>query len=339
VSISDSITTSAKLRGLFAYYKIRCPEGSFHIFADGKCKKCEFNSAIAGEERAKYAEKYMSTYDSRNTVAIDKNHTKTSIENMQRDRSMVVVHKSKDTVPRHNFRPWVNQNNAITAASKLWPQLPYNLLINISFGSQIHFINITSGKANPSNNATDVDYLNQANAASGYANTIAISFNKLISCTTRGMHPDLADACEKQSDVIRGLTPIDMTEFYAEQAWRRENDKPGSYANWMINKLCEMLLEINSRENQITKRFAEIMADMIAESELNMSKSIVYKNIMIAAAKSSLGVDAAGDEIEAPETDVEAKEFIKSIVDEGENFATGDVDVDDFAASRGDDDI
>jgi hypothetical protein len=79
------------------------------------------------------------------------------------------------------------------------------------------------------------------------------------------------------------------------------------------------------------------MVDAIVESELNMSKSVVYKNIMIAASKSA--IDVSGEEIEAPETDVEAKEFIKSIIDDGEEFGSSNIDIDDIAASRGDDDI
>jgi hypothetical protein len=166
---------------------------------------------------------------------------------------------------------------------------------------------------------------------------IAISLNKLAACATRGMHPDLTEFCEKRSDAISAIERIDLTEFYDEQVWQQKMDKPSVYANWMINQMCEMLLRVSSGSNVVSKRFAEIMVDAIVESELNMSKSVIYKNIMIASIKSS--IDTTGDEIEAPETDVEAKEFIKSIVDEGENFGTGDVDVDDFAASRGDDDI
>ncbi len=342
IQLADVVVAFAKSRGLFAYYKIRCPEGSFHTFDDGKCSKCALSVSINGDEKNAFIEKYMPIYDSRNKP-VNAEHTSAVIENMRRE-DMIIVHSDRAEAhhgkkPKSAWKPWISQNSAITTASKTWSQLPYNLLINISMCAQVHFATIVSGKANPSNKATDAEWLSQANTVAGYINTIVVSFNKLTVCATRGMHPDLTEACERQSDVIRGLVPVDLTNFNDEKMWRQENDKPSGYANWMINRLCETLLEINNRSNAVATRFVEIMADMIAESELNMSKSVVYKNIMIAASKNTLGLDTAGDEIEAPETDAEAKEFIKSIVDEGENFGSGDVDVDDFAASRGDDDI
>jgi hypothetical protein len=333
--VSSSINTLAISRGFFSYYKIRCPEGSFHTFTDRKCTKCGLSASLSQDDKQKYLEKYLPTFEARRKSAANLSNINQDDEKTA-DDSMIVV-KPVGNEKKYGWKPWISQNAAITTASKTWSQLPYNLLINIGLGSKVHFAAVISGKVNPSNDVGDAEWLSQANTAAGYIKTIAISLNKFAACATRGMHPDLSEFCEKQSEVVSSLEKIDLTDFFAEQEWRRANDKPSAYANWMINKMCEMLLRIAGNANVVSKRFADIMADTIVESESNMSKSVIYKNIMIASIKSSL--DTVGDEIEAPETDVEAKEFIKSIVDDGENFGTGDVDVDDFAASRGDDDI
>jgi hypothetical protein len=344
-TLEDAMKTATRDRGFLMYYKIRCPEGMFHVFKDDACEKCGIKVKFLPDERAAYLAKYMSAYEARRKKTMAP-RTKDIIENMRRAPDMVV--QKKKTTP--SMKAWISQNSAITSASKTWSQLPYNLLINISFGAQTHFALIISGKTNPSNKADDASWLRQANTVVSYVNMIAVSFNRFISCATRGMHPDLTEFCEKQSDAVRGLKPIDLTEFYTEQTWRAANDRPAGYANWTINQLCDTLLHVHSGSvtsegaetvrstvSAVSARFAEIMVDAIVESELNMSKSVVYKNIMIAASKSA--IDVSGEEIEAPETDVEAKEFIKSIIDDGEEFGSSNIDIDDIAASRGDDDI
>lgn len=331
IPLIDAMKTALRARGFFMFYKIRCPEGMFHVFKDEACEKCSFKIKQTNEECAAYLIKYISIYDVYRKKTITP-QTKNVIENMRRSPEMIIQKKKQPM----SWKPWVSQNEAITTASKTWSQLPYNLLINISFGSQTHFASITSGKTNPSNKAGNPEWLIQANVVVSYINTIVVSHNRFISCATRGMHPDLTEFCEKQSDTVRGLKPMDLSEFYAEQRWRIANDRPSAYANWTINKLCETLLHINTI-SAVAARFIEIMIDIIVESELNMSKSIIYKNIMIAASKSA--IDVSGEEIDSQETDVEAKEFIKSIIDEGEEFGSGNIDIDDIAASRGDDDI
>lgn len=332
--LSVSISTFAKVRGMLAYYQIRCPNGSFHTFAEGKCTKCGFSTRLDGNLKDKFVAEYMPMYNTRNRKLIESKSVSIA-ENMRRDAAMIRPGKKS----KREWKPWVSQNGPISEVASLFTQLPYNLLVNIGLITSIHYTAIVSGKSNPSNSATAADWLNQANVCIGYVGAIVISFNKFVVCATRGLHPDLMEACEKQSDTIRSLKPIDLAGFHEEQKWRRGSDKPNAYANWSVNRLCETLIDIYKRPPAVAQRFTNIMADMITESELNMSKAVVYKNIMIAAAKSALDINPSGEEIETPETDVEAKEFIKSITDDGETFGTGDIDVDNYADSRGDDDI
>lgn len=332
---ADAIKRQSKNRGFFSYYKVRCPESWFHTYSDGKCTKCGIKTKMSSDESVAYIEKYMTKYESRNSVI----QTKTSSqiaedERARRDPGMVHPRKISKTL----FKPWITQNTSITEVSKMWSQLPYNLLINIGLVSGTHWQPILAGKINPSNSAKDEQFYKQAATVSGYISLLAISHNRFSVCATRGMHPDLNEFCERRGDEVRELKMLDLGEFYAERQWREENDKPNGFANWCINQFCNLLLKINST-GAVAKRFVEIMVDTIATSEMNMSKSLVYKNIMIAAAKSSANLDNLGDEIDAPETDVEAKEFIKSIARDGESFSAGDMDIDDVAASRGDDDI
>lgn len=331
----DAIKLQSRNRGFFSFYKVRCPEGWFHTYTDGKCSKCGIKTKMAAEESDEYLKKYIVRYEKRNKAARDEISSQIEAdEKTRRDPGMVVPRK----IIKSMFKPWANQNTSITTASKTWSQLPYNLLINIGMTGGVHWQPILTGKINPSNSANDVQFLKQAAAVSGYVSLVTISYNRFSVCATRGMHPDLNEFCERRGDEVRELKMLDLREFYAERQWREDNDRPNSYANWCVNQLCDFLLRINSF-GAVAKRFVEIMVDTVVTSEMNMSKSLIYKNIMIAAAKSTAALDNLGDEIDAPETDVEAKEFIKSIASDGESFSTGDMDIDDVAASRGDDDI
>ncbi len=332
-------TTAIKLqsrdRGFFSYYKVRCPKGWFHIFENGACSKCGIKSKPTADESAEYLKSYLTIYESRNAISHGVQSEKIAAdERARRDPGMVVPRK----VIKSSFKSWANQNALITTVSKTWSQLPYNLLINIGMISGVHWQPIIMGKINPSNSATDALFIKQAATISGYISLIVVSYNRFSTCATRGMHPDLNEFCERRGDEVRELKMLDLGEFYIERRWRADNDKPSGFSNWCINQMCDILLKIDNF-GTVAKRFASLMVDTIAESEMNMSKSLVYKNIMIAAAKSAANLDALGDEIEAPETDVEAKEFIKSIANDGESFSAGDMDIDDVAASRGDDDI
>lgn len=332
---TDAIKLQSRNRGFFSYYKVRCPEGWFHTFENGACTKCGIKSKPTSDESAAYLKTHLTKYESRNIVAQHKESEKIAAdEQMRRDPGMIVPRR----VAKSMFKPWVNQNTSISTVSKTWSQLPYNLLINIGLVNGVHWQPLISGKINPSNSATDALFMKQSAAILGYISLIVVSYNRFSACATRGMHPDLNEFCERHSDEVRELKMLDLAEFYIEKQWRTENDKPNGFANWCINQMCDFLLKIDSF-GAAAKRFISLMVDTIMTSEMNMSKSLVYKNIMIAAAKSTANLDVLGDEVEAPETDIEAKEFIKSIVNDGESFSAGDMDLDDIAASRGDDDI
>jgi hypothetical protein len=212
------------------------------------------------------------------------------------------------------------------------------MLINIGLMRTTHMTAILAGTENPSNHMKDSQWMLQVTAAISHINKIAISWNRFVTCAP-GIHPDLAELCEKENDAVRSLEPINMTSFWEENSFRA-TESPRLYANWLISRLCEMLIQLwqSKTSSAMAKKFVSLMAKNMITTEMNMSQPVVYKNV-IAVAKEKMASALADTTSEIPtgESDIEAKAFISNILSTGETFETEEIDVDNYAESYGDD--
>jgi hypothetical protein len=106
----------------------------------------------------------------------------------------------------------------------------------------------------------------------------------------------------------------------------------------MLVSLCDIILNLyNSHKSKtVSQRFVEIFVQDMLESELNMSKPELYRTV-VAAAKQLTDNISYTKQTEMIDTDTSAKEFIDTL--EGESFSTSEIDVDNYAASTGADEI
>jgi hypothetical protein len=321
----EAIIADLNTKTAFAmYYKIRCPAGFIHHWDGDKCNQCGLPRG-AKEIPQDYFAKYKDTFVARNDAlhASNEHHE---------DSGMIVP-----SVTKKAYKPWVVKNDSITATANAL-SIPYNLLINIGLTKDMNYDTLVSGKVNPSNSASDEMWFRHADAVSAYISNIVILWNKFVACNVAGLPSELEEMCVAHSDDIRALGAIDLADFYDERAYRQA-EQPRVFANWMTNKLCSILLGIhdNKASPKIAKKFTEVAARVIMDSEKNMSKPLLYKNVVASAKeKMTQAHELMGiDHDDMPESDEAAKDFITNTLDHGESFSRADLDVDNIADSFG----
>ncbi len=333
-AIHAAVAAKTRTSNFFSYFAIRCPEGFIHKWSDGACTACGMKRKMSDEERTAWRTKYAAKYAAAHAPRV----TQKPAQDVA-DASMIVsvTPSMVNPVKTPIYKPWTNKNDSITTCADTFG-LKYNMLVNIGLTRGVPITAILSGAANPANHVKDAQWSLQIAAAAAYVDNIVTSWNRFIVCASSGLAAELVELCETAGNEVRSAEPIDLTAFWAERAFRA-TEAPRLYANWMINQLCELLVGVHGRTpSGPAKKFAVAAADAIVTAETNMSKPAVYKNVIAAAKeKMAAAMDAQTGEIPTGETDVEAKSFITNILADGESMDTGNIDVESYADSFGDD--
>ena len=333
--IKPVLNQQRHIKNFFIYYSNRCPVKYIHVWKDKTCIQCNITKLQLEKHNVKYYDKYKETFVKirQHYKKSQKEQTTIFDERLRRRRGMMVVKKKTSFI---SYKQWDYRNDSVTKLSKT-VSIPYNILINLGFLRNVRFDTAIKGKVNPSNKSTDEQWLMQVSVIGSYINDIDSMFNRFIRCNTAGMHVDLEEFCKTSHDEVRQLTPINLTQYNNERSVRKR-DKPRLYANWMLVSLCDILLNIYNSQvsKKISQRFVEIYVQTMIESELNMSKPELYKKV-VAAAKQLTDNITYDNQTDLTETDTSTKQFIDTL--DNESFATNDIDVDDFAASTGADEI
>lgn len=333
--IKPVLTQIRYINTFYVYYSNRCPIKNIHVWKDKTCVQCGVTKEQMEKKDIAYFEKYKDTFAIVRTRLSEKQREPIQIlDDRLRNRRGMVVAKMKPSLI--SYKQWEYRNDSVVTLSKTM-DIPYNILINLGFLHNVQFELAAKGKINPANSATDALWNMQVATIGSYINDVVVKFNRFIRCNTTGMHMDLEEFCKVNHNEVRQFAPIDLTKYNDERSIRKR-DKPRLYANWMLVSFCDILLNIyNSQINKkISQRFVEIYVKSLMDAELNMSKPQLYKKI-VAVAKQLTDNITYDTHINPDETDVSAKQFIDTL--ETSAFSTDDIDVEDYAASTGIDDI